>query len=96
MPGAFKDKKLASEAGKKSKRGPSNYHTPLAEYIKGEGAEKARRILAELDGAEYLALYERLKQYYIPKKRAIDSRVSVENLSNETIDELWKRITEGE
>jgi len=92
MPNAFEDKALASEAGKKSKRGLAKNNSKLGQYIVGEGQEKALQILDELDGVEFLTFYEKLKQYYTPKKRAVESRISLEHLPGEDIEELWKRM----
>ena len=69
--------------------------TELGQYIIGEGAEKAMRILQELDGAEYIVLYEKLKQYYVPKRKAVESIIDIHSLTAIEVDTLIDKILDN-
>ena len=69
--------------------------TELGRYIIGEGAEKAMRILQELDGAEYIVLYEKLKQYYVPKRKAVESIIDIHTLTAIEVDTLIDKILDN-
>ena len=54
-------------AGQKSRRGPDMMTTAFKTFLAGEGADKAQRILMELEGLEYLEQYAKFINYALPR-----------------------------
>lgn len=71
MPGStFRDKKIASEAGKKSRRGRSEKILLFESWGKDlltTGTVRAKKELAKLDGVQYLDYYLKLLEFFKPK-----------------------------
>lgn len=72
MPNAFTDRKLASEAGKKSKRSPNKFSPILVKYMTGDGSNKVQKELLTLDGKEFIDAYTKLAPYFYPKLQSLD------------------------
>jgi uncharacterized protein YaaW (UPF0174 family) len=99
MPNAFENRELAAEAGRKSKRGPGKKTREMKKMLADlmeKLYESVNDDLDQLDIKDKAVLLTRLAEYNVPKMRATESRVNIENLSESDINELWKRITEGE
>ncbi len=90
---------LASEAGKKSRRGPSK--------VSGQTKEKIARlvdklfddVMGDMDSLETkdkANLLVKLIEYEIPKRRAVESTVELSMLSDEEVNELIERIMNHE
>lgn len=66
----FKDKKLASEAGKKSKAGKhtkTKQWEALGEFITQEGAERFANIMNDSDDDTFMDMYLKALNYFKPK-----------------------------
>jgi hypothetical protein len=75
MPNAFKNKKLASEAGKKSKRGPSEktiLWEMLGDLLINEGSERVMNFIKNCDDETFLRHYKDLLEYFKPKLQRTD------------------------
>ena len=62
----------AREAGRKSKRSKATLSQSFINYMAGEGAEKAARILRGMEGQQYIKAYQVLAPYVFPRLQAID------------------------
>ena len=62
----------AREAGRKSRRTKAKLAQSFIDYMAGEGAEKAAKILNEMQGQQYIKAYQALAPYVFPRLQAID------------------------
>ena len=84
MPGAFKDKELASRAGKSS-TGPTKKTTQweqLGDFITKAGAIRAMKILGEMSDEDYLDQYGKLLAYFKPRLASTQIQAKVDTSIN--------------
>ena len=70
MPGAFKDKALASKAGSHRNGGKhqkTKQWEALGDFMTQSGAKKAMRIINDLEDVEFLEQYGKLLNYFKPR-----------------------------
>ena len=60
-------KETAVEAGRKGKRTQAKLSQSFIEYMAGEGAEKAGRILRDMEDKDYIKHYSQLAPYVFPR-----------------------------
>lgn len=86
---------LAAENGRKGKRGPSRINVEAAEIITNLTQRLYVSVMnnwQDLETKDQAMLLAKLMDYILPKKRSVESRISIDNLPNEDIEELWNRM----
>jgi len=87
MPNAFENKKIASEAGKKSKRGKAVLTSEIKDKLKGIiDIPKLAEMLDQLEPKDYVRAKIDLLRLLIPKSNDVEMKVT--NLSLKDMDNL--------
>lgn len=94
------DKDTAKKAGRKSTRkGVQNKATrDLRELLRGlldEQYEQIVKDLKKLEPKERVNAYIRLIEYAIPKMQKVEQTVDVSTLTDEQVDELFKKLNDN-
>lgn len=93
------NKELAAENGRKTKRGPSRINVEAAEIITNLTQRLYVSVMnnwQDLETKDQAMLLAKLMDYIIPKKRSVDSRVDITNLSSQEVDVLIDKIMADE
>lgn len=85
--------------GGRTKGTPNKVTKTAREWLTALVDKNRRQIerdLKQLEPKERLLILEKLLQYVIPKKQAVDASVSLENLSDEQLDFIIDEITKDD
>jgi len=93
------NKETASKAGKKSSRkgSPNKSVRDLRELLKtllDDTYEQIIEDLKELEPKDRINAYIKLIEYAIPKMQKVEQTIDVSTLTDEQVDELFKRLSQ--
>ncbi len=95
----FQDnKELASENGKKSKRGMGKATKKLKDFFQAildENQEQIREDLQSLEPKDRILIQMKMAEFVEPKLRAVENKPDIDGMSDKQVDAIIERVLQA-